>query len=332
MSPEVADRPVSLLLSAVAADRLEARLAQFAPALRLLRLERGGGVVAQGGGGESKVPDIAWLSMDIFTTGQFERFKEILETGGQVRWLHTVHAGLDAPIYSAHLARGARLSNSHVHAPAIAEFVLGHVLSEFQLHELRLRAQREHRWSPGGFREIAASKWLVIGCGQVGGAIARRVRDLGASVAGVGRRERVDDVFGLVHSNAELTLLLPQADVVVLSCPLNEETRDLVNDRFIRSLKHDSILVNVARGAVLNEQALLDGLRVRKPGRAILDVTRYEPLPIDSPLWTHPQVRLTAHSAYAGSGTAGRDDQLFLDNLRRYLAGAELQNEVRSIH
>jgi phosphoglycerate dehydrogenase-like enzyme len=324
---------MDLLIALSAVERLGARLLACDPAIRLLQLDPVGQVSMNGRAcAQSDVrPDVAWLSLDIFAQAQLGRFIGYLERCTSLKWLHTVHAGLDLPIYSALLERKVRLSNSHVHAPAIAEFVLGHALAIFQLHDQFRQSQRQRRWQPLGFREFDRSRWLIVGIGHVGSQIAKRVMALGAEVVGVRRRDLPHPDIERVATFGEMRRHLPDADVVVLSCPLARDTRNLVNAGFLAAMKAGSILINVARGALVDEVALLDGLDWGRPGHAVLDVTGIEPLPPESPLWAHQNVRLTAHSSFAGSGTEGRSDELFIENLRRYCAGESLLEEVTAI-
>jgi phosphoglycerate dehydrogenase-like enzyme len=324
---------MDLLIAHSAVERLGARLLACDPAIRLLQLDQYGQVRMNGREcAESEVrPDVAWLSLDIFAQAQLGRFIGFVERCASIQWLHTVHAGLDLPFYSSLLERKVRLSNSHVHAPAIAEYVLGHVLALFQLHDRFRQSQLERRWQPLGFRELGRSRWLIVGIGNVGTQIANRAMSLGAQVVGVRRRDLPHPGIGQVVAIGELRRHLPDADVVVLCCPLARETQNLVNADFLAAMKTGSILVNVARGALVDEVALLEGLDRGRPGCAVLDVTAFEPLPSDSPLWTHHNVRLTAHSAFAGSGTEGRGDELFLENLHRYCTGKPLLEEITTI-
>jgi phosphoglycerate dehydrogenase-like enzyme len=120
----------------------------------------------------------------------------------------------------------------------------------------------------------------------------------------------------------------PEADVVVLACSLNDQTRELADTAFFAAMKPGSILVNVARGGVVDDRALMAALDRGKVATAILDVFDTEPLPADDPLWTHPGVRLTPHTSFAGDGVQGRWDALFLDNIGRFARGEPLERVV----
>jgi phosphoglycerate dehydrogenase-like enzyme len=122
--------------------------------------------------------------------------------------------------------------------------------------------------------------------------------------------------------------VLPEADVVVLACALNDETRGMCDEAFFRAMKPGAVLINIGRGGLVDEDALRSGLDRDQPGHAVLDVFRTEPLPADSWFWDHPKVRVSAHTSNSGDGNAGRGDELFLENLRRYLAKEPLLNEA----
>jgi phosphoglycerate dehydrogenase-like enzyme len=127
---------------------------------------------------------------------------------------------------------------------------------------------------------------------------------------------------------AELPALLPQADVVVLCCPLTPETRQVAGAGFFAAMKPRSVLVNVGRGGLVDEAALLAALETGTPEHAVLDVFETEPLPPESPFWKHPRVALTAHASGMSAGNAPRNDALFVDNLARFVRGEPLINEA----
>ena len=125
---------------------------------------------------------------------------------------------------------------------------------------------------------------------------------------------------------ADLPAYLPHVDIIVIACPLNAETRGSVNAEFFDRVRHGAILVNIARGPIVDDAALIDALDAGRIGTAILDVFHTEPLPTDDPLWAHHNIRITPHTSFAGDGVQDRWDKLFLENLLRYVNGEELFN------
>jgi phosphoglycerate dehydrogenase-like enzyme len=273
-------------------------------------------------------PDIAWVSVDVFITRQMPAFFEVILGTGTTRWMQTFNAGLDLPVFQDVLAKGIRLSNSDAQAVPIAEYVVANAFAELHPVAAHRAAQAERKWKTIPFREISQTGWLIIGYGHIGEEIARRVKPFGARVVGVRRNPKPSEHADQMATLADVPSLLPQADVVVLSCALNDQTRDLADDKFFAAMKQHSILINIARGGVVVEDALLSALARNAPRVAVLDVFRQEPLSDTSPFWTHPQVRVTAHTSAAGSGTIPRGDKLFLNNLKHYTAGEPLLNEV----
>src|SRR6185437_14110962 len=159
-------------------------------------------------------------------------------------------------------------------------------------------------------------------------AKSRSARGFGCKVTGINRNGRADQDADATATLADLPKLLPTADVVVLAAARTEETTDLVNDKFVAAMKPGSIIVNIARGELIVDDALLAGLDKGTPGLAILDVFRQEPLPKTHPYWKHPKVRVTGHTSSSGTGTLARADNFFLENLRRYQAGQPLLSPV----
>lgn len=325
--------PMKLLIATSAVERLGPRLAAIDPRLRLLQFDQHGEIDLDGARCTESAcaPDVAWLSLDVFVEGHFLRFASILQRSPGLQWVQTVHAGLDLPLYLTLLEQGIRLSNSHAHAPALAEYVLANVMAAFQSHERQWQLQRAGAWQPLGFREVALSRWLIIGLGHAGSEIADRAKAFGAHVTGVRRSRSSHRSVDCMVPPGQIPRVLPEADVVVLCCPLTADTRDMVDADFVAAMKRSSVLVNIARGALIDDDALIKGLGRGQPDFAVLDVTRTEPLPATSAFWTHPQVRLTAHSAFSGNHTTSRGDDLFLENLRRYCAGAAVLNEVTEL-
>lgn len=210
----------------------------------------------------------------------------------------------------------------------MAEFAFSSVLDVFQPNPARRASQQARAWQGHEFREVCGSQWLIVGLGRVGSEIATRARAFGARVLGVRRSPRGDEPVDRILAPDAIFSVLPETDVIVLSAALNASTQSLVDAQFLACLKPDAVLVNVARGGIVDEAALLQGLDDARPAAAILDVFETEPLPEDSRLWLHPRVRLSAHCSAESAGTGVRGDALFLENLGRYLAGEPLCLEV----
>ncbi|NYD24171.1 NAD(P)-dependent oxidoreductase [Kineococcus aurantiacus] len=226
------------------------------------------------------------------------------------------------------LPAGVRLCNATgVHETSTAELAVGLAIAALRGIGDDARAMAAGEWNPSRRTSLADRRVLVVGWGGVGRATAARLAPFECSVTAVGTRARVQDGVP-VHAVEELPDLLPQHDVVVLACPLTERTRGLVDRGFLAALPDGALVVNVARGPVVDTAALLAELRAGRL-RAALDVTDPEPLPADHPLWTAPGVLVTPH--VGGNSTAFRPRMLTLlrDQIARLAAGRELRNVVR---
>lgn len=276
---------------------------------------------------EGRVEDIelAWATSDLYTDRDLaRRFFGALLGSDTVRWLQVSNAGVDHPVFADLVRRGVTVTTSHVTGVPIAEYVLRAVLDHYQRAELWRSSIAARRWEVHEWRELAGSTWLVVGLGAIGSEVAIRARAFGARVLGVRRTPRGDEpVDELVGLDA-----VGRADVVVLAAPATRETVGMVDASFLLSMKPRSVLVNVARGSLVDEAALLAALDRGVPEAALLDVTAVEPLPDDSPLWDHPRVVLTPHSSALGDGRHERAADVFVANLERYLAGTPLENVV----
>lgn len=271
--------------------------------------------------------DYFWLSSHVNDGARAVAFETVLGCRS-VNVLQTFNAGLDDPVYRKLAARGIRIVNSSAQGVAIAEYVMAQVLGLVHPVDLQREQQARKIWKITPFREISRSHWLIVGYGPIGQALAARVKPFGAAVSVVRRTPRPCDGIDRVGTTADLDRFLPDADVVVLACSLNDDTRGLAGADFFSRMKADALLVNVARGALVDEQALLAALDGPQLAGAVLDVFRTEPLPEDDPLWIHPKVRLTPHTSFAGDGSRGRWDRLFLDNIARFVNGEALVGEV----
>jgi phosphoglycerate dehydrogenase-like enzyme len=311
--------------------RLEAAIAGLGSAVDLVLMDEAGGLTHDGRPvtiADAAV-EAAWANNDVWLGPVARQFSVALLKSPTLKWLQSGAAGFDHPIFGQLVERGVRLATSHGQAVGMADYVLWGVLDHFQRGSERRAAQAAGDWRRTlRFRELAGSEWLVIGFGAIGQGVGARARAFGARVIGMRRNQAPDPAADVIAAQADIPALLPRADVVVLSVPLTPETRHLVDAAFLAAMKARSVLINVGRGGLVDEPALLAALDRGVPEHAILDVFETEPLPKESPFWSHPRVTLTPHLSGVTEGQAARNDQLFLQNLGRYLDGEPLLSEA----
>jgi glyoxylate/hydroxypyruvate reductase A len=251
------------------------------------------------------------------------------ENAPRVRWLQATSSGIGELVARLGLDRWDAIltTAAGVHAVPLSEFVvLGLLYLTKDVPDLR-RRQAEHFWERYTARRLAGQRMLLIGLGSVGRQIAATCASLGIEVWGMrrGGGEPPEGVARIVTRD-ELGEALGQVDALVLSCPYTKETHHLIGAPELARMRSGGFVINVARGAVIDEPALVDALRLGHLGGAVLDVFEEEPLPPDSPLWDLPNVLVSPHSA----STVGAENELivelFVDNLKRYLAGQPLRN------
>ena len=214
-----------------------------------------------------------------------------------------------------------------VHDSPVAEWVVGAAVGVLRQFPHYARAQASGEWAAGAFpptRELTGARVLIVGAGSIGYAIERHLAPFGVTITRVARTARPDEE---VHAVSDLPELLPHADVVVLVVPLTDQTRGLVDAAFLAAMPDGALLVNAARGPVVDTGALVAETSSGRL-RAALDVTDPEPLPSDHPLWRLPNVFITPHIGGAVTGLLPRAYRLAGDQLRRYAAGEELINRV----
>jgi phosphoglycerate dehydrogenase-like enzyme len=211
---------------------------------------------------------------------------------------------------------------SGVHDRSTSEWVLTALLASIREIPRFVRQQDAHQWQPKETAELAGRRVLIVGYGSIGAAIERRLSGFEVEITKVARRAR-DGVHGI----DELARLLPYAEVVVVIVPLTDQTRGLVDAAFLAALPDGALLVNASRGPVVVDEALLAELHSGRITAAI-DVTHQEPLPADDPLWQAPGLLMTPHIGGDTANYRGRLHQLAQDQVRRYLAGEPLANQV----
>lgn len=235
--------------------------------------------------------------------------------------MQLLSAGIEDVV--GHIPDGVQLCDARgVHGPAVAELVLALILASQRRLPHFITAQHEGRWDPSQGDDLRQKKVLVIGAGDLGEQTARRLVAFDAEPIMVAHTARDG-----VHATDELPDLLPDADIVVLTLPLTAGTQGMVDADFLARMADDALLINVARGKIVDTDALLAELTAGRL-RAGLDVVEPEPLPAGHPLWTAPNVIITPHAAGSIKESGRRAFQLVNDQLRRYLAGQKLINVV----
>ncbi|HEV8469692.1 MAG TPA: D-2-hydroxyacid dehydrogenase [Candidatus Limnocylindria bacterium] len=256
-------------------------------------------------------------------------FEDLPTVAPRVRWVQATSAGIGQLLRRTGLDRTDIVftTASGVHAVPLAEFaVFAMLYFTKQLPRLH-QQQREHRWERFAGRELRGRTVAIIGLGNIGMEVARVSRALGLRVTGTRRGGAVTDAaVDVQRPRDELRELLADADYIVLAIPHTADTEGLIGAAELSAMRHGAVLVNVARGKVVDEPALIEALRSGQLGGAALDVFAQEPLPPESPLWDMPNVLVSPHSASTADSENAKLTDLFCENLRRYLASQPLLN------
>ena len=264
---------------------------------------------------------------------------DLLGAAGALRWVHSAAAGVGNVLKSGIADTDIVLTNSAgIHGPPIGEFVVAGILHFMRGLDVAIAQQKQGEWSKAFFvaddsplREVGDSRVLIVGTGGLGGEAARRLTALGATCVGIRRRPELGapDGFAGVAGMDALDDELRRADVLVLAAPLTTETTELMTRARLELLPKHAIVVNVARGALIDEEALADLLAAGRLRGAVLDVFRQEPLATTSRLWQLRSALVVPHVSPVSPGRFWpRQLDLFLDNWRRFAAGEPLRNVV----
>jgi phosphoglycerate dehydrogenase-like enzyme len=248
----------------------------------------------------------------------------------KLRWIHSPAAAVHQLIFPELVNSDVILTNSsQVHGPVVAEHVIALLFAVAKKLPDAVRFQEKHIWGQESMwrgrprpRELAGATAGLVGLGSIGREVAKRASSLGMRIVAVrehpekGSPEHIEQVF----SSSQIDELLSQSDYVILAAPLTPATRSLMNAARFAKMKPDACLINVSRGALVDEAALAQALREKKIGGAALDVFAQEPLPPDSPLWDLENLIITPHTAALTEKLWERHYKLFSENLRRYIA------------
>jgi phosphoglycerate dehydrogenase-like enzyme len=252
-------------------------------------------------------------------TGSRDLLRQVWRMAPHVRWIHSRSAGLDELLFPELVESHVPLTNARgVFSEILGEFVVAAVLFFAKGLRRMVRSQEAGVWDQFDTVEVAGQTMGVIGLGDIGKAAARRAEALGLRIIGLGRS-------GGPQQKRDL---LAQSDYVVLSAPLTPETRGFIGEAELRIMKPAAVLINVGRGPLVDEVALVSALRERRIGGAALDVFNQEPLPAGHPYFALDNLLLSPHSADHTPDWQPRAMQLFLDNFTRYRKGEPLQNVV----
>ena len=247
-------------------------------------------------------------------------------------WVHSVQAGVDRFPFDAFRERGVALTNSTgIHGDVVGETVAGYMLAFARgLHRYR-SSQERGEWERLPWDRpftLGGERLCVVGLGTLGRGIAARADALGMEVVGVKRTPTPVDHVEAVYPPGELREAVSGARFVALAVPLTAATRRLVGEAELDAMDEDAVLINVARGTVVDESALVAALRADELAGAALDVFEEEPLPPESPLWGMDEVIVTPHHAAATVDYYRRIATLVRENVRRFAAGEDLANRV----
>jgi phosphoglycerate dehydrogenase-like enzyme len=328
---------LSPILSARYRSRDLERIRSAAPGARLV-------MISSEGLADGPVEDVEVLLRGFLSADAFDR---VLARTPRLAWIHSATAGVERMLTPASLQRSLVITNARgVFSQPIAEYVLMMILAVSRRLPQLLELQRERTWQPLEGAELGDVTVGVVGLGSIGQAVARLATAFGCRVIATRRRSEAgaaatsEDEPGAVERPAGdlggarilgpegLPELLAEADFVVLAAPLTAATENLIDAAALDAMKPGAWLINVARGRLVDERALLRALREGQIGGAILDTFRDEPLPPNSPFYALENAIVTPHTSWSSGRVLDRSVELFCANLRRYSAGEPLHNVV----
>lgn len=241
-----------------------------------------------------------------------------IEEFSSLKYIQLTSAGFDRVPMGYVKEHGIEIHNAGgVYSIPMAEFALSGVLSLYKQSRFFSQNQTKHEWiKHRGLLELCGKTVCIVGCGSVGTECAKRFSAFGCNVIGADLFPTSKEGYQTIYSIEDLDELLPQSDVVVLTLPLTDETVHLFDGERIAKMKDSAVLVNIARGKIVDTEALIQALNSRLFG-AVLDVFEEEPLPKDNPLWDMENVILTPHNSFVGEGNNKRMFDLIRRNLER---------------
>lgn len=272
--------------------------------------------------------DVAYFSGDAWPERSAHFMGTCLRAEG-LRWLHSASSGTDHPVFSSFRRRGVVVTNSAgASAPAIAQTVMTYLLALSRDLHRTWRDHTEQRWDPRPSVDLEGLRLGIVGLGSIGAETARLATAFGVDVVGLRRTVRGDEPCP-TWTNDRFDDLLAWADAIVVTAPLTAETRGLFDAAAFGRMRPGAWFVNVGRGEIVDEDALVDAFRSGRIGGGALDVFVEEPLPAGHPLWSVPNLIITPHSSGTTARSRRRSTERFLDNFRRHTAGEPLSGVTR---
>jgi phosphoglycerate dehydrogenase-like enzyme len=331
--------PLAIALSPILAARYRGRdldrIREAAPGARLITLSVEG--LADGPLEDVEVLLRGWLSS--------EAFDRLLARAPRLTWVHSASAGVERALTPAARDRGVVITNARgVFSRPIAEYVVMMILAVSRRLPQLLELQRERTWQPLEGAELRDVTVGIVGLGSIGRSVATLAGAFGCRIIATRRRTEVGSAAATPDPEEDATIgdvaldrvlgpeglpeLLAESDFVVLAAPLTPETEGMIDAAALAAMKPGAWLINVARGRLVDERALLRALRDGPIGGAVLDTFAEEPLPPESPFYELPNAIVTPHTSWSSGRVLDRSVGLFCENLRRFAAGAPLLNVV----
>jgi len=326
-SREPAAIALTPILSARYREEDLARIRGVAPRARLVN-------VSLEGLSDGALDDVEVLLRGPMLAASFDR---LLARCPRLAWVHSATAGVERLLTADAAKRGLTITNARgVFSEPIAEYTLMMILALVRRLPELLELQRERTWQPLPARELRQVTIGIVGLGSIGRTVARLATAFGARVIATRRDperpsgfgEAVPDGIDRILHHDELPELLAESDFVVLAVPVTPQTDKLMDARTLALMKPDAWLINIARGRLVDQGALLRALRKGTIGGAVLDTIWEEPLPASSPLWDAPRLIITPHTSWSSGRVLDRSIELFCENLARYRDGRSLLNVV----
>jgi phosphoglycerate dehydrogenase-like enzyme len=258
--------------------------------------------------------------------------QQVWKIAPRVQWVHSRAAGLDGLLFPELVESPALLTNGRgVFSQSLGEFVIASALFFAKDFRRMLRNQAAGVWAPFDVEEVSGQTMGIVGYGDIGRACARRARDMGMKVLAVRRRPELsngDELVSRIYPFDRMLDMLPECDYVVAAAPLTPETRHLISDAALAAMKKTAVVMNVGRGPVIDEGALIRALETGRIRGAALDVFETEPLPASSPLYKLENVLLSPHCADHTADWLEQAMRFFIENFARFAAGKPLLNVV----